>query len=199
LGHAAAAYAGFVAHPERAYLWETLEDERVVNITRAAMWESGRALIAEYPAEFDRANQGEHIEDLLRRFRNRRLADTVYRVGRDLFRKLGPGDRVIGALRLQIKHGVAPKGTTAALAAGLLFRAADDAGKLFEDDARFAAVLGERGPQAMLFEVCGLDPGARAEGEVIERVTELYERLRDESRREIALSELAQQVGATSG
>ena len=63
------------------------------------MWESGRALIAKYPHVFGEADQEKSIEDLLRRFFNRALGDTVFRVGRDLRRKLGPNDRFIAAMR----------------------------------------------------------------------------------------------------
>jgi mannitol-1-phosphate 5-dehydrogenase len=191
LGHAAAAYIGFVAHPERAYLWEALEQPRLEDIARAAMWESGNALIAAYPAEFDRRNQGEHIEDLLTRFRNRRLGDTVYRVGRDLYRKLGPADRVIGALRLQMRHNVEPRATAAALAAALLFDAADDAGRKLEDDERFAAAVDDLGPRAVLADVCGLDPRTPHDAALVERIVHLYERLRDPQQREETLDRLA--------
>jgi len=191
LGHAAAAYLGFVAQPDRLYLWQALEDQRVETITRGAMWESGRALIAEYPAEFDPANQREHIEDLLRRFRNRRLGDTVYRVGRDLFRKLGAADRVIGALRLQMRRGIEPTATVAALAAALRFRATDEAGEPLPDDARFAAALETLGPEAMLADACGLDARSGADAQVIGRATRLYDRLRDDAQRQATLDEIA--------
>jgi mannitol-1-phosphate 5-dehydrogenase len=191
LGHAAAAYLGFVAQPDRVYLWQALEDWRVETITRSAMWESGQALMAEYPGEFTPANQREHIEDLLRRFRNRRLGDTVYRVGRDLFRKLGPADRVVGALRLQMKRGVEPAATLAALAAALLFRAADEAGEPLADDVRFAAALKALGPEAMLAEVCGLDARLSEDAAIIARVTGLYHRLHDDAQRRTTLDTIA--------
>ena len=196
LGHAAAAYVGFAGQPERIYLWEVMDDPRVEAVARCAMWESGKALIAEYPDEFDHANQGEHIEDLLRRFRNRRLGDTVYRVGRDLFRKLGPADRVMGALRLQMKHGVEPRATTAVLAAALMFRATDDEGVMFEDDARFAAALNQLGPRAILADVCGLDARASADLSIIERAARLYERLRDDTQRQATVDEVAAECRA---
>lgn len=191
LGHAAAAYVGFVAQAKSAYLWEVLEDRRVEDIARGGMWESGRALIAEYPGEFDRTNQGEHIEDLLRRFRNRRLGDTIYRVGRDLFRKLSPADRVVGALRLQMKRGIESAATTGALAAALLFRAADDAGRMLDDDARFAAAIEKAGPRAVLADVCGLDVRVPSDRETADRIVALHDHLRDVSTREAALDELA--------
>ncbi|HUT74925.1 MAG TPA: mannitol-1-phosphate 5-dehydrogenase [Armatimonadota bacterium] len=191
LGHVAAAYLGFVAHPERSLLWQALADSRVLDIARGAMWESGRALIAAYPAEFDRAGQGEHIEDLLRRFRNRRLGDTVYRVGRDLYRKLGPGDRVVGALRLQMRHDVPPQATATALAAGLLFSAVDESGRRLPEDERFAAAVQQLGPGAVLTDVCGLDPRDCDHAYVLAGVPKLYDRLRSADTREATLDEFA--------
>jgi mannitol-1-phosphate 5-dehydrogenase len=122
------------------------------------MWESARALIAAYPGEFDEANQGAHIEDLLSRFSNRALGDTIYRVGRDVQRKLGPEDRVIGALRFDEAHGVEAPVTTLCAAAGMLFRATDESGALFEKDRVFAESIYPRGVERVLTEVCGLEP-----------------------------------------
>jgi mannitol-1-phosphate 5-dehydrogenase len=49
-----------------------------------------------------------HIGDLLLRFRNRALGDTLYRVGCDLPRKLGPDDRLTGAIKLAIEYESCP-------------------------------------------------------------------------------------------
>ncbi len=191
LGHAAVAWLGFVAHPERAYLWEALEDSRVLQAARGAMWESALALIAAYPAEFDRANQAENIEDLLRRFRNRKLGDTVYRVGRHLERKLAPQERVMGSLRLQMEHGIEPRATVGALAAALLFGAVGDDGEELAEDARLRAAVERLGPRAVLADVCGLDSRARGDAEIIERAAGLYHCLRDAQQRGQTLDELA--------
>ena len=94
LGHAVTAYLGYVRDPKLVYLWEAVARPDVQAVARAAMWESARALIREYPEEFTEANQDAHIEDLLRRFANRALGDTIFRVGRDLPRKLSPEDRL---------------------------------------------------------------------------------------------------------
>lgn len=67
-----------------------------------------------------------HIDDLLVRFANRRLSDTVERVGRDPIRKLGPDDRLVGAARLAEAHGIEPHGLALGIAAALCFDAESD-------------------------------------------------------------------------
>jgi mannitol-1-phosphate 5-dehydrogenase len=114
-------------------------------------------LIREYPYEFDEDNQKEHIEDLIRRFRNVHLGDTIYRVGRDLPRKLGFDERLIGAARLDIKHQILPRYTALGIAAAFFFRAVDENGQLFANDKQFVENLQAHGMDHILQNVCGLD------------------------------------------
>lgn len=176
LGHATAAYHGFLAGKTR--IWECVEDPAIRQQVRGAMWESGRALIAQYPGEFNEQNQGEHIEDLLNRFGNKALGDTVFRVGRDLMRKVSPEDRCIGALRLAIAKGVEPVNICRSIAAALLFKAVDESGNMFPDDARFQAELDAKGPEAMLIEVGGMD--AKADRKVLDIIIGHYEALKNQ-------------------
>jgi mannitol-1-phosphate 5-dehydrogenase len=157
LGHAITAYLGHLVDPENIYIWKAIEDETIHKITEAAMWESGRALIKEYPDEFDEQNQKEHIDDLIRRFGNVHLGDTIFRVGRDLPRKLGFDERLIGAARLDMKHKIMPKYTALGIAAAFFFRAEDESGKLFENDKKFVEELERHGVDYVLTNVCGLD------------------------------------------
>jgi mannitol-1-phosphate 5-dehydrogenase len=156
-GHAVCAYIGHLARPRAVHMWEVAADPDVQEIARRAMWESGRALIRRYPDEFDEESQGEHIEDLLSRFANRKLDDTIYRVGRDIPRKLSREDRLIGALLMDAAEGVAAPMTAAAAAAGFLFGAVDEHGAVFPADAEFTAGLAAQGPAWAVSEVCRLD------------------------------------------
>jgi mannitol-1-phosphate 5-dehydrogenase len=177
-GHAACAYLGHLANPTWRYIWQAIGDKRVQEITRSAMRESARALNHRYPDEFTEANQHEHIEDLLSRFANEALGDTIYRVGRDLPRKLSRGDRMIGALLMDAAEGVPAPFTTIATAAGFLFRATDDYGKMFPADRRFADDLGARGVDWALAEVCGLRPDDPTDAAIAESIREAFSRLR---------------------
>jgi mannitol-1-phosphate 5-dehydrogenase len=60
-------------------------------------------------------------EDLLDRFRNPHLGDTVLRVARDPLRKLARNERLVGAALFCEKHGVEPRYVSRAIAAALRF------------------------------------------------------------------------------
>lgn len=101
MGHAIAAYLGFMKGYK--YIWESVEDRNIKNIVRGAMMESAQALSKEHGIGLKIIQ--EHVDDLLNRFGNRQLGDTIERVGKDLKRKLSPGDRLVGALNLCRKNG----------------------------------------------------------------------------------------------
>jgi len=177
LGHAACAYVVHLHRPEVRCLWQAVQDPAVLHVTRAAMWESGRALICRYPEEFTVESEREHIEDLLSRFGNQALGDTVYRVGRDLPRKLSRDDRLVGALLMDAAQGVAAAATTLALACALLFHGADDDGRLFPADAEFAERLAENGLEWALTSVCGLRAGVAREASIMSALGDWHSRL----------------------
>jgi mannitol-1-phosphate 5-dehydrogenase len=154
LGHATAAYHGHLAG--KHLIPQCVADPQIRAAARAAMWASATALIARYPTEFNIANQTEHVDDLLRRFGNAVLNDSVYRVGRDLYRKLAPDDRCIGALRLVQSTGGDVGPICRTIAAALHFAARDEAGRMFPADEQFQRELAAKGPRAMLDAVCHL-------------------------------------------
>lgn len=160
LGHAATAYLGFPRHPEATYLWELLEDPEVKMGAREAMECSAAALLGAYTENFEREQLSEHIDDLLQRFANRALGDTVHRVGRDLKRKLAKEDRVMGAIRLAESQGVDPEPIVAVYRSALEFKAPDENGALFPGDEEFQRELRRRGIDYALQEVSGLEPAA---------------------------------------
>jgi mannitol-1-phosphate 5-dehydrogenase len=157
LGHAVTAYLGYVTDPGMKYIWEAINDQVIRRAVKSAMWESGRALIREYPEEFNEENIGDHVEDLIRRFGNKALGDTVYRVGRDIPRKLSRNDRLIGALLLDVKHSIPAPYTTLGVASATLFRAKDENGELYKKDQIFAGETYPRGIDYILGQICGLD------------------------------------------
>ena len=172
LGHAAAAYHGNLAGKET--IWECVAEERIRAETRTAMSESARALVREYPGEFTEADLADHADDLLRRFANRLLGDTVYRVGADLRRKLGPDDRLIGAMRLVAAHGGRPEHIARAVAAALRFKAVGPDGRMLPRDEEFHRMLEARGLKATLREVSGLDPGVPGDAALVDLVLRAY-------------------------
>jgi mannitol-1-phosphate 5-dehydrogenase len=174
-GHAVAAYLGALSG--HTYIWECMGSESLRAETEAAMWETGRALIRRYPQEFTEENQGEHIQDLLRRFANKALGDSVFRVGRDLSRKLDPNDRCIGALRLVREEGGDWRLVCRTIAAALCFRATDESGNAFPADIEFLDRLRKEGVSAVLASHCGIS--AESDAEVHQAIVEYYTRLRE--------------------
>ena len=94
-GHAILGYLGYRRGCTFGY--EALEDSEVRPILDGAMDESIRGIVAQYGAE--EQCLGQHVDDLMRRFANRALADPVARLARDPIRKLAPEDRLVGAAR----------------------------------------------------------------------------------------------------
>jgi mannitol-1-phosphate 5-dehydrogenase len=157
LGHAATAYFGYLKYPDRPYLYQVLADKEVYHFAMTTMKESSEMLISIYPSEFTGQNLQDHILDLLQRFQNRSLGDTVHRVGRDLFRKLGPEDRLAGAIRLAISTRNSYDLILYALISGFYFKAPDDEGNLFPSDEKFIKLVKQQGIEKILEKVCNFN------------------------------------------
>jgi len=157
MGHAVTAYLGYITDPNMKYIWEAISNPHILKAVKRAMWESGEALIREYSSEFNRDDMKEYIDDLIRRFNNKALGDTIYRVGRDLPRKLSRNDRLIGAILLDAKHSISFTYTSLGVAAAFLFRGRDEDGKLYPADEIFVREIYPKGINYILSEVCGLD------------------------------------------
>lgn len=156
LGHAMLAYMEGILGKNHTFTYEAVRDPELRAAAKAAMWESGRALITAYPDEFNEINQEEHIENLLRRFGNAHLGDTIFRVGRDVRRKLARDDRLIGAMRFDLERGVEPEVTARGAAAACFFRKTDDSGRPFGPDDEFRRLDLPKGLDFILSHVCGL-------------------------------------------
>jgi mannitol-1-phosphate 5-dehydrogenase len=156
LGHAAAVYFSHHKYPELKYLYEVLADPEVNSFTRLAMKQSAKALILIYPDEFTENDLDLHIDDLINRFQNKALGDTVYRVGHDLRRKLNVDDRVGGAIKLAQKAGVPFDILIKVFALGLLFRSKDESDRYYQDDITFLEEF-EMNPVNVLASICGFN------------------------------------------
>ena len=159
LGHAACAYFAAERRGELTYIWQAVADRAIRERSRAAMARSAAALEAEYPGVFSPHDLEEHIDDLLHRFSSRSLGDTIFRVGRDVVRKLGPSDRIVGAIALLRRHGMDAAPVEEVYRAALHFDGRDEAGEPFPADRAFRRRLQEHSdPILVLAEVSGFDP-----------------------------------------
>jgi mannitol-1-phosphate 5-dehydrogenase len=121
-GHAVAAYLGY-GHGCRT-IHEAMAVPEVRETATGAMAEASEALARKHG--FDREAMRRHREDLVRRFENPGLNDTVLRVGRDPVRKLRPDDRLVGAALTCLDWDVEPENLVKGIAAALRFDPPDD-------------------------------------------------------------------------
>jgi len=121
--HALCAYLGYEKGME--YIWQAIEDDNIRAAARASMQANADALVAKY-GEGVRDNVQAYIDDLLARFPNHALNDTVARVGADPVRKLRRNDRIVGAALFAIEQGVDPAPIVKGIAAALRFNPPGD-------------------------------------------------------------------------
>lgn len=151
MSHAALAYLGHARGHE--FVWQCAADPAVSAVCRAALAEAVPALAAEY-----RLSQSDLIafaDDLLRRFANRALGDTVARVAADPLRKLRPDDRLVGAAALCLKHSIVPNALARVIRAAFHYDAPDDSSAQ-----ELQARRRKGGDDAVLESVTGIAPGS---------------------------------------
>ncbi len=151
MGHALSSYVGY--QKGHTYIFETATDGELKYILTRALIESARGLSKRHGASLDDAMQ--FVEDLMIRFENKMLVDTVTRVGKDTKRKLGPNDRMVGAFKMVREEGGVPAHIAVGIAAGLLFDPADDAAAV-----EIATYCRENGVAAALEKYCEITDAA---------------------------------------
>ncbi|MEE8441642.1 MAG: mannitol-1-phosphate 5-dehydrogenase, partial [Spirochaetia bacterium] len=157
LGHAAVAYIGSAENPEAVTIVEAISAPTVRAAAERAMLQSAQGLYVEYTDEFRAGDLESHVEDLLARFANPALNDTVFRVGRDLNRKLGPSDRIVGAMRLLARHAMPMDAVAAVYEAALCFAVTDETGLPYEGDHEVLAQYSNEGLQSVFRSISKLD------------------------------------------
>ena len=160
-GHAITAYLGQLAGHQT--IRDAILDDKIRAVVKGAMEESGAVLIKRYG--FDAGKHAAYIEKILSRFENPYLKDDVERVGRQPLRKLSAGDRLIkptlGTLEYQLPNAHLVQG----IAAAMHYRSAQD-----PQAQELEALINEKGPQATLAQVSGLD----ADSEVVAAAVSAY-------------------------
>jgi mannitol-1-phosphate 5-dehydrogenase len=179
LGHATAAYYGYFLHPDSVYMYEILDDEKVLSFTRKVMLQSAGILLATYPEDFTSSALEDHIDDLLFRFRNKALQDTIFRVGQDLPRKLGADDRFMGSIHLGETAGMPYGLIIKAMSYGFFFRATDEEGNYFPADKNFNTTLSNDFESALI-SVLHFDPDG--DGDIITGLKRLFALLKNEKK-----------------
>ena len=163
-GHAVCAYLGSL----KGYstILESVQDPVIGDIVHNAMKESGEGLIREF--RFDPEAHRAYVERGFQRFQNPHLKDEVQRVGREPFRKLSPGDRLIKPLVTTASYGFPVDYLIFGAAAALRFNCPDD-----PQSVEMLRQIQERGAEAVLLEHTGLDK----DSPLLTRILDVYRAL----------------------
>ena len=102
------------------------------------------------------------MEEILGRFENPYLKDDVERVGRQPLRKLSAGDRLIKPLLGTLEYGLPHRNLVKGIAAAMHFRSEDD-----PQAQELAALIADKGPQAALAQISGLDAASDVVAEAV--------------------------------
>jgi len=172
LGHAVLAYLGYLKGHE--FIHQAAGDEEIRKRLEGALEETQRAIVHKYP-ELSENDLAVFSNDLIERFANPAMMDTVRRVGRDPLRKLSPQDRLVGAVRLCLSQDVFPSNILFSVGAALLYDWAED-----PEAARLQKMLQDSGPEGVLESVCGL----KEEDESIRTVVDAYYDLQEIARKQ---------------
>jgi mannitol-1-phosphate 5-dehydrogenase len=159
-GHAMLAYLGYQRGHKFGY--EALDDPAIRPVFEEALAESQAGIVAAYAAAATWLKA--HADELVHRYANRALGDTIFRLGRDPTRKLAPNDRLVGAARLAENAGVRPKALSWGIAAAYRFDPPED-----PLAAELQAYLGRDGLEAAMARVSGIGPSEPLGALVCER------------------------------
>ena len=121
-GHAITAYLGKLKG--LSTIADSIADEEIYTIVKAAMQESGEGLVAKYG--FDHDAHFAYIDKIIGRFRNPHLQDDVTRVGREPLRKLSANDRLIKPTMTAVEHGFATPNLVLGIGAALHYNNPED-------------------------------------------------------------------------
>jgi len=167
LSHACIAYLGYLKGYQ--YIWESLLDNEIKDVVLGLLKEVREALIKKHG--FDEKEIDTYISDLLERFKNKLLSDTVYRVGREPLRKIGPNERIIGGINLCLSNNIFPENICVVAAACLCYNYKND-----REAVQLHEIIEEKGVEFVLKNISKVD-----NVRIINKIVEYYKRMKNES------------------
>jgi mannitol-1-phosphate 5-dehydrogenase len=173
MGHAALAYLGYL----KGYtcVHEPFKDGPLIEIFQHSLDETTRALLKRYPEDITTHQLCEVRHDVDVRFSNPLIMDTVYRVGRDPARKLGPEDRLIGSARLCLSQEIIPENVSRICGAALCYDYSGD-----PEAVSLQEKIKNLGIAKTIQEVCRVEPASELGMRIIGAYDEM-KRLRNNS------------------
>jgi len=166
LSHACLAYAGYFRG--HTYIWEALKDKKILTLLKSMLAEARSALIKKH--KFESTEIDNYISDLISRFGNRSLGDTVHRVGRDPLRKIGSEDRIAGGIKLCLSQDIHPVNICFVMAYCLCYNYQND-----EKAVKLQEIIREKGLPYVLEEISGI-----RDSKVVNEIIKDYNGLKNE-------------------
>lgn len=118
MSHALCAYLGFLKGYE--FISDAIRDPIINKIVLDGLQESAMAISKAYNISYE--DLKEHRNDLIYRYHNTYLKDTIDRVGRDPKRKLHRNDRLVGAALFCLSQDISPINIIYGIKAALSFK-----------------------------------------------------------------------------
>ena len=163
MAHAMSAYLGYLKGYTR--IPDVEVDAEIKYLITRAILEAARALSKKHGASLD--DNLQFFEDLIIRFENKLLDDTMLRVGKDTKRKLSASDRLGGAFKIVREQGMVPAHIAIGIAAGFHFDHPEDPIAL-----ETSSYAKENGIAAALEKYCDITDAAD-----VEMVSKFYDML----------------------
>jgi mannitol-1-phosphate 5-dehydrogenase len=159
-GHAITAYLGNL----KGYstIDESIKDEKIYDVVKKAMTESGKGLIEKY--KLDQEAHFKYIDKIIERFKNPYLKDDVSRVGREPLRKLSDSDRLIKPLMTAKGFDLSIDNLLLGVGAALHYNNADD-----EQSVKLQTLIKEKGIKIAVAEVANIK-----DNDLLEKIAEAY-------------------------
>lgn len=159
-GHAITAYLGHLNGYKTVD--ESIEDEKILDIVKNAMRESGQGLAKKH--DLDLEKHYIYIDKIINRFKNPHLNDDVMRVGREPLRKLSAKDRLINPLFTAKSYDIDVDNLIIGVSAALHYDNKEDSQSI-----ELQNYINELGVKDALIKVSGID-----NEDVLSKVEETY-------------------------
>jgi len=155
--------AAYFGHQKNyTYIYECINDPEIKSKVEKAMVCVGKALAKKYNLQSEKIQ--DDVDDLLFRFSNTKLADTIERVGIDPIRKLGKDDRLIGAALFCELQGVDSSSLIDGIIAALKYDNLND-----EYATTLRELIEKDGVEQYLENYCGMDRRMDLTNEIVRR------------------------------
>lgn len=150
------------------YIADAAHDERILKLLDGVYTETATALSKKHHFPFE--EQWAFTRTSLRKLQDRCIVDYIERNARDPMRKLGKDDRLVGSARLCLEYGVKPESLAVAIACAMHYEEPTD-----EFALRLADLRKSKGYDAVLRDVCSVDPNGELGMLVKEKIAQIKE------------------------